>query len=456
MAETRPLKVPTFNTGGANRAEPAAGKKTLGWVLNEEPASSFFNWLHFYTGAWLAWIDERMFDGGDEEDLTITAPVVGATDAGGALILKAADGGATSGVGGNMTAQGGDAVDLAGQATIEGGQSSAAGGGSATLRGGTAVSGNGGGLTVGGGFSTTGGDGGAAKLEGGNAIAGEGGAATVEGGNSGGTDQNAGSLTLSTGNATGSGSGDTTLQATKPGASGTATRSPSDFLVCDGNSARLYARERLEIQPTATVDAKGDLYLDDRALPGSPVAGAIMRASGGLYAAYNGDRWSHLENGLYVEPNQSDARGSTGSGFFELSSVDIKGVIPADALQDGSVVRLTGWIEQPNSAPGSLLIGSSFITGTGAPAAIVTLGVNIPFDAKIEAKWAVRTAGAVGSVVGDFIIIGHSTANIVELANATSAAVDTTGAIDVGFTASWIGSDANAATVMKQFTVEVL
>ncbi len=32
MAETRPLKVPTFNTGGANRAEPAAGKKTLGAV----------------------------------------------------------------------------------------------------------------------------------------------------------------------------------------------------------------------------------------------------------------------------------------------------------------------------------------------------------------------------------------------------------------------------------------
>lgn len=58
---TKPVKTPDWNTGGANNTEPNSAKKILGWVVNEKPASSFFNWLQKLTGEWLKYLQDGDF-----------------------------------------------------------------------------------------------------------------------------------------------------------------------------------------------------------------------------------------------------------------------------------------------------------------------------------------------------------------------------------------------------------
>jgi len=55
---TKPTSVPIWNTGTANRTEPSAGKKVLGWIIGEEPPSSYFNWLQGLTGDWLQYLSD--------------------------------------------------------------------------------------------------------------------------------------------------------------------------------------------------------------------------------------------------------------------------------------------------------------------------------------------------------------------------------------------------------------
>ncbi len=69
---TRPTVVPLWSTTVANRTDPGGVKKADGWVLSEKPPADFFNWIDGYQSDWLAWIDERFFDGTggpDELDL---------------------------------------------------------------------------------------------------------------------------------------------------------------------------------------------------------------------------------------------------------------------------------------------------------------------------------------------------------------------------------------------------
>lgn len=40
----KPSAVPEWNSGGANNTEPSAGKKTLGYTLNDQPVSGHLNW----------------------------------------------------------------------------------------------------------------------------------------------------------------------------------------------------------------------------------------------------------------------------------------------------------------------------------------------------------------------------------------------------------------------------
>lgn len=62
-----PANVPAWNTGGANRTEPSAGKKVLGWVVAEPVDSSFFNWWMFTAYSWILWLQ-----GIQDESLTWT------------------------------------------------------------------------------------------------------------------------------------------------------------------------------------------------------------------------------------------------------------------------------------------------------------------------------------------------------------------------------------------------
>lgn len=63
-----PSDVPAWNTGGANRTEPSAGEKILGWVAGDPVNSSYFNWLLFTVYEWVLFLQ-----GIEGEALTWTA-----------------------------------------------------------------------------------------------------------------------------------------------------------------------------------------------------------------------------------------------------------------------------------------------------------------------------------------------------------------------------------------------
>lgn len=116
MAFDKPNRVARFagtsSTETANSAEPSSGKKDTGWLLNEAPPSSFFNWLHYRMYQWFRWLDERAFDGATSADFTIKAPAPAATsDDGGDLLLEAGVAGSDADKnGGGVELSGGDAT----------------------------------------------------------------------------------------------------------------------------------------------------------------------------------------------------------------------------------------------------------------------------------------------------------------------------------------------------------
>ena len=114
MAFQKPTKLAEWNSGLSNQTEPAAGKKTTGWTVNEAPASSFMNWLQYTAYTWFRWVDERMADGdlvgGNQEDLTIRPPA-NPTGNGGNITIAGRDANASGGgVGGRCTLEGGNAA----------------------------------------------------------------------------------------------------------------------------------------------------------------------------------------------------------------------------------------------------------------------------------------------------------------------------------------------------------
>jgi len=77
----KPDKYPDWNTGGSNRAEPSAPKKTAGWAAGEEPPSTWFNWLLYYLGAWARFFYDEMLspqhtDAGAHKDVTALSVAV--------------------------------------------------------------------------------------------------------------------------------------------------------------------------------------------------------------------------------------------------------------------------------------------------------------------------------------------------------------------------------------------
>lgn len=67
---TRPTVVPEWTRTGT-RTDPGGAKQDTGWILGEKPPAEFFNWIDGYTGDWLAWIDERFFDGASVTELEL-------------------------------------------------------------------------------------------------------------------------------------------------------------------------------------------------------------------------------------------------------------------------------------------------------------------------------------------------------------------------------------------------
>ena len=45
------------STGMTNTAEPLDSKKGTGWGVNEQPASSYFNWIEAKKDEWIQYLD---------------------------------------------------------------------------------------------------------------------------------------------------------------------------------------------------------------------------------------------------------------------------------------------------------------------------------------------------------------------------------------------------------------
>jgi hypothetical protein len=53
----KPSSLPAWNTGGANSTEPSGAKKILGWIVDEAPPSSYFNWWQKLVYDWMVWLN---------------------------------------------------------------------------------------------------------------------------------------------------------------------------------------------------------------------------------------------------------------------------------------------------------------------------------------------------------------------------------------------------------------
>ena len=66
MPVSKPTKYPDFAmtdvtdpaSGQPNVIEPAAGKKSDGWVYNEKPPRQYFNWMQRLNSLWIRWVDD--------------------------------------------------------------------------------------------------------------------------------------------------------------------------------------------------------------------------------------------------------------------------------------------------------------------------------------------------------------------------------------------------------------
>jgi hypothetical protein len=118
MAFAKPDREVRFGgTAGApttgEYTEPSSGKKDEGWAIDDEPPSSFWNWLTYQSYKWFRWFNERAFDGATALD----------------WVLQGVDSGAGTDLdGGDLTVSGGDATgDGSSDVTIQAATRGAAG-----------------------------------------------------------------------------------------------------------------------------------------------------------------------------------------------------------------------------------------------------------------------------------------------------------------------------------------
>lgn len=378
MALSQPLKKPEWNTSGSNRTEPTSGEKSSGWVLNDQPPSSYFNWLQYYTYAWIDWLNERFLKGATEIDLIINALPPTSTGAGGNLTLEAGDG-LTAGAGGNVAINAGDGAGAAagGNVAITAGDpDTSGGGGDVSLAAGTGIGAEGGDLTLSAGASDA--DGGDASLTAGaNTSAGPGGDLTLAAGNAVGGNAGDASFVAGTANSPGPGQGgDLTLAAgdgfkekggdvslTAGDADGTsATANGGAVTIAAGSGGVLGLGGAVTIQTGSSgTDYSGDLTLE--CLGGKDGGGSATLKGGNAWGpggkvTITGGNSTVNNNGGALDLDAGDATGSSGDG----GAVDINAGDGPDA--GGAVTMQAGGCSGTGNG-GAVLIEGGDCTGTG-------------------------------------------------------------------------------------------
>lgn len=488
--EPQPTKIPIWNTGGSNRTEPAAGEKVTGWVVDDQPPSSYFNWLQYYAGAWLTWLSQRVLKGTNEVDLIVNALTPDSPGAGGNLSLKAADG-ATSG--GSLTMSAGDTTSSGpgGGMTVTLGTGNTSGGSFVLTAGDGDTAG--GGITLTAGDNTNSGSGGAVAISAGDSVDATGGDVVINSGDTSGTDRNAGSAVVNTGLSTGTAGAvfDVNVSESESGGSGSGTYTNARALYCrmSGNSGAMNIQLNRFLRLDNSSDStRGSMRTIGKSSdPSAPSAGDIHYHTGlKQLAVNNGTRYHNLNplvfnNSDFAYTGRTPASPSASTEYVleqytyagSYTGSPLKYTIPAGVLRVGSIVRVTAWLlldditGGPNFPAASIYVGSygsgspPWSSPTGLkiwPSARVSSSSELYTVCKVISEMSVRSLGASGlvdwrscaqfqaaaSVVGHEIQYQYSTPT-----------VNTTGALDVFMSATY-GTSTGYRLYAEVFEVEIL
>lgn len=381
--EPQPTYIPEWNTGGSNRTNPSGAEKIAGWALNDQPPSSYFNWLQYYTGAWFTWLSQRVLKGGAEIDLVVNALSPDTSGGGGGLTLVAGNG-FTAGAGGDASLSGGDAAgsNAGGNAVINGGDGDS-GGGDVNLTGGDATSSGSGGevnLTggdaagsgiggnvdaqggdgvgnIGGsirltaGASTTGAfDGGVARLRAGEAQdTGDGGDAQVWAGHATGTAGAGGNADINGGNSAAGNGGDVDIDAGQAtGASG------------DGGDVNIDSGLSANGQP-GNVNIKG--------AAGTAAKGGDVNVTGGTTTAGEGGN-AAIAGGVGVGGEGGDVTVDGGASDTDGGDVTVSGGVNSASGPGGYVTVKGGTATSGGGGSANVQGGDIGTNGQGGPASL--------------------------------------------------------------------------------------
>lgn len=432
MVEPIPTKIPEWNTGGANRTEPTAGEKVSGWSINDEPPSSYFNWLQYYTGAWFAWLSERLDKGTLEHDVILRALSPAASGRGGHLELRAGDA-TTSGVGGDVTVEAG-----AGLNGNEGGDASLKAGGAADVNGGDV---------------------------------------TIEGGTVTGTDRNSGEAKITTGDSSGTGYGlfDINVAEAETGGAGSGSyANPAALYVrmLGSGAAKNIQCKRFTTFDNAADTARGNIRIFEKAQPTTPSKGDVYLDSGSDQARlYDGSTYHGITPKAYALDFASftvDDLTSTEKVFQLAGPADLKYTIPANYVDTGAIILVRSLFGRtgatPADEPGFNIRLGNYSTITGALLTTIQpkSGSAILDNFAVDLEVHIRAGGASGAVRAATRAQAHPSSSTWATPECSNAVRDLTtipfnGSLDLYPTVVWnsVGSGNQNATCLH-FTVYII
>lgn len=469
MVEPKPAETPIWNTGGANRTDPMAAKKVLGWELNEAPPSSYFNWLMHYTGAGFVWLYERLNDGALEHDVTLSALQPDAAGRGGDLTLDA---------GSPLTSGRGGAISM----STKMGTNDA--GGDFTLTCGGGDSGVGGAITM------TAGDGDGAEGGDVNVTAGggniDGGDVVVTGGDVVSTDNNGGNIVLRTGAGTGTGFGRVFVEVSESGTTGATPNAVQEYIRCDGATAaqNVQVNRFLRVE-NASDTTRGVARFIPKAQPTAPTIGDLyLDTNTDQLAVYNGARYYNF-NTIVKNISDDGVVGETPANVASITLVlnekpyggsvgviPLRHIIPANTLRSGSIIRVRAQFLLTELAAGGTFPSPRVYVGAIGPEAPAgeyrsPTGVQIlPVDSSaltwastygaVECEMRVRGTGATANVDTSWRVVYSTTNGDVQAGTIYNTdTIDTTAALDV-FPVCQFGTGGGYDLEAEQFIVEVI
>jgi hypothetical protein len=458
VAETKPTQVAEWADTGS-KVEPSEAKKDSGWVAPELPPDTYFNWWQNLVGNWTKWINERLFDGGDSEDFKIQPP----TPAGvaGDLTLKGGDGVGAGGHGGDVFATGGQPAGTdanGGFVVATGGNATGTGtgGGITATAGNGGPTGSGGSVVIDAGNSgASGGSAGILTAKAGDKTNGQGGTAALAGGNGLGTDEDGGQARIDSGSATGDGSADVALRAVDGGqGAGTTTRSPADYLRCDGSEKKIVISRDVDITPTGT--SRGPMRLGTiTGQPATPTKGEFtLDETTGKLLVGDGTVWEWVGSRRAVTIADSSSIHTTAAE----TAFDQKYTIPAASLRPGDRITLYASGEASKTGSPSVILRIK-IDGQTISTATYALTSGIYWE--IESRMVVRAIGLTGTLQTltntKFYFPGVTLNHQISpgLGGGPTHTIDFSIAQDIEITADWDVSDASNSIKMTQFHVDI-